>query len=384
MRIDRINIYHLNLPFHSEFSHALTKRVVANNILVEILADQGETFGYGEGAPRGYVTGESQEISCESIMGFINKESFPWEIKSVVELWGFIDALPENKASNAALCALEIAILDAYSRSNKLGLMYCLPDSFFTERIFYGAAVPIAAKERIVKICRMIKEYEIKTLRIKVGENLEENIERIGTVLEQIGNNCDLRLDANGSWDYKTALAHLPVIIETGVKVLEQPLSSGDPHIQELSEQLRNNNITLMADERACSIKEIEDVIKQGCYGMINVRLSKCGGFRRSLQIIDTLRANDIAFQIGCQLGESGILSAAGRALGLTNRDAVYYDGSYDEFLLKENITSRNLGFGIGGCAGPLPGPGIGVEIDRSKIERLCGAVKITVANPNS
>ena len=104
---------------------------------------------------------------------------------------------------------------------------------------------------------------------------------------------------------------------------------------------------------------------------MLNVRLSKCGGFRNSFKIIDFARQQGIQFQIGCHLGESGILSAAGRILCLLCRDALYCDGSYDEFLLKENITDENISFGPGGKATMLNGSGLGVEVNRQSLTRL-------------
>ncbi len=158
-----------------------------------------------------------------------------------------------------------------------------------------------------------------------------------------------------------------------------------DPAIGEFAGIMQNYGVTLMADESVCSLTDVERITKEGFYKMINVRLSKCGGFRNSFRIIDYLRMNGIPFQIGCHLGESGILSAAGRALSLLCRDAVYYDGSYDEFLLKENITVENVSFGTGGEAGPLDGPGLGVEIDRESLMRLSGGFpSATILNPLS
>ena len=88
--------------------------------------------------------------------------------------------------------------------------------------------------------------------------------------------------------------------------------------------------------------------------------------------MIDYLRRNNVPFQVGCQLGESGILSAAGRALCLLCRDAVYYDGSYDKFVLKENITSENVSFTTKGKAGPLNQPGLGIEVDPLHLKKMC------------
>jgi muconate cycloisomerase len=135
-----------------------------------------------------------------------------------------------------------------------------------------------------------------------------------------------------------------------------------------------------MADESACTLDDVKRLSEQGCYQMINVRLSKCGGFRRSLRTIDYLRDQGLDFQIACHLGESGILSAAGRALSLLCADAVYHDGSYDDILLKENITTQNISFGMEGEAGPLRGLGLGVTIDKEQLRHLsAGASAITI-----
>jgi L-alanine-DL-glutamate epimerase-like enolase superfamily enzyme len=105
---------------------------------------------------------------------------------------------------------------------------------------------------------------------------------------------------------------------------------------------------------------------------MINVKLSRSGGFRRTLRIIDYPRSSAIPFQIGCNLGESGILSAAGRGLCLLCSDATYYDGSYDRFLLRKNTTAEDVSFGLHGEAGPLNGPGLGVQVNSEALRHLC------------
>jgi hypothetical protein len=74
-------------------------------------------------------------------------------------------------------------------------------------------------------------------------------------------------------------------------------------------------------------------------------------------------------------LGESGLLSAAGRVLSLLCRDAVYHEGSYDEYLLKENITQKNMSFGWRGEAGAVGGVGLGVEADVESLNRLSGSM---------
>jgi muconate cycloisomerase len=115
----------------------------------------------------------------------------------------------------------------------------------------------------------------------------------------------------------------------------------------------------------------VERTISEGYYQMINVKLSRSGGYTRALKIIERIRKAGLFYQIGCTIGESGILSAAGRALCLLSSDALYYDGSYDSIILNKNVTKEHVSFGPGGKAGPLPGFGLGVEISQKKLGEL-------------
>jgi muconate cycloisomerase len=385
MKIGNLNIYNILLPFSGDFSHSLKKGSSANNIVVEVIADTGEIKGYGEGAPRPYVTGESKESATKSISHFLKKQSFPWDLNEVSQIWDFTDSLPKGKENNAAICALEMSLLDALGKSQDINIIEYFPKDFFTSTIYYGAAIPLSNKKRIMEICRLIGKMRINKLRLKMGKAFERNKEAIETVKLMFGDDYDLRIDLNGAWDHETASNHVSLIKKYDVKVVEQPMMPGDPGLTEFAEIMQNYGVILMADESVCSLEDLEGIIKDGNYKMINIRLSKCGGFRRSLRIIDELRDRGLYFQIGCQLGESGILSAAGRALSLLCSDAVYHDGSYDKFMLKENITLEDVSFGLGGKAGPLDGSGLGVNINRENLMRLSnGSPNLTISNPLS
>ncbi|MDY7035322.1 MAG: enolase C-terminal domain-like protein [Thermodesulfobacteriota bacterium] len=382
MRIDKINIYKVSLTFAGDFSHSRKEGLSANSIIVEITTDQNGIKGYGESAPRLYVTGESNESVVQSVSFFIQKANFPWELNDVLQIWDFIDSLPNGKENNAAICALELSLLDALGKGMNVPVIEYLPKKFIADKVYYGAAIPLSNNQRIKELCKLIRTIKINKLRIKMGKDFAKNKDAVLTVKRIFGDDCNLRIDVNGTWDLELALDHVPLLKDFKIKVVEQPMRSDDPCIADFARVMHNNGVILMADESACSLQDVERIANEGYYNMINIRLSKCGGFRRSLKIINYLRSKGIPFQIGCQLGESGILSAAGRALCLLCQDAVYYDGSYDKFLLKENITSEHVSFGLGGEAGPLDGPGLGVEVNRKSLDRLSDSDPITILRP--
>ena len=65
------------------------------------------------------------------------------------------------------------------------------------------------------------------------------------------------------------------------------------------------------------------------------------------------------------------ILSAAGRHFAASVGGLRYVEGSYDRYLVREALGTRNLTFGRGGWAKALKGGGLGVEIDPAALRRV-------------
>ena len=371
MRIKEIIVVRVTLPFTGEFSHSLRRRFSVNNIVVILMGYAGEVLGCGEGAPRPYVTGETSEISEKYVKQLINKEDFPWEVESVAQIWEFIDSLPVGKEMNASICAIEMALLDGFARFKRMQVIDFFPHDHYTDSLEYGAAIPLSTRDIAETVGRRIRELGINKLKLKMGRDYSQNLSLISIVDSIFTEGYDLKVDVNGVWVYETGVQHLELLNEYKVRLLEQPMSPQDPDINRFCQEAGKYNVELMADESACSIDDLYNLKNISSYQMINIRLSKCGGLRRSMQMIEYLRNKKVKFQIGCQLGESGLLSSAGRILSLLSNDSVYYDGSYDNLLLAENITDKDVCFEYGGKAYPLCGPGLGVNVDINKVKKI-------------
>ena len=383
MQIYQINLFPVLLPFAGDFSHSLKKGASAANVIAEVVCRGDGPRGYGEAAPRPYVTGETTQSVLSHLTHLTRRPDFPWDLEDISQIRTFVASLPADKTRNAAICAIETALLDALGKSQDIPLREYFPKSQWTDSVVYGAAIHLGSTETITERSRIIKGLGIRQVRVKMDRDFQRNSRTIETVISILGPDCDLRIDVNGAWDDRLALKHVPLLKASPVKVVEQPLDPACAAPPEFAAEMQSADIRLMADESACDLPDMDRILAEGFYDMINVRLSKCGGFHRSLAIIDFLRSHGLHFQVGCQLGESGLLSAAGRTLALLSKDALYVDGSYDKFLLKENITLDHVSFGAGGLAGPLAGAGLGVRVNPHQIERLNrGLARKTLLRP--
>ena len=126
-----------------------------------------------------------------------------------------------------------------------------------------------------------------------------------------------------------------------------------------------------MLDESLCSMEDAQAAVLDGTCDLFNLRVSKCGGIMPTLRILNFAREHGIGCQLGCMVGETGILSAAGRAVACTNPDLIHLEGSYDRHLVAEPLTREDLTFGRGGRAPALLGPGLGITVDEAAVKRV-------------
>ena len=83
---------------------------------------------------------------------------------------------------------------------------------------------------------------------------------------------------------------------------------------------------------------QMERAVELGACDLFNLRLSKCGGFIPSLRLAQFARAHGLGCQLGCQVGETAILSAAGRHFAASVGGLRYVEGSYDRHMVREAL----------------------------------------------
>jgi muconate cycloisomerase len=130
-----------------------------------------------------------------------------------------------------------------------------------------------------------------------------------------------------------------------------------------------------MVDESLVTLADAEALITGCAADYFNVRVSKHGGLARSLEIARWAGEVGIGVQIGCHVGETAILSAAGRHLAATLDEVLFVEGSYGSLLLTEDIAAEAVRFGHGGVAPVLTGPGLGIRVLEERLRRLAHTI---------
>lgn len=183
-----------------------------------------------------------------------------------------------------------------------------------------------------------------------------------------LGPGVELRADANGAWSPEEAAAVMELARRVRLESLEQPVAPGawGDLVGRLSSP---PPVALMADEGVCSMEDLVGLRDSKAIQAVNCRIAKMGGLIPAARIGRAAAGLDLL--VGCHVGESPVLSAAGRHLAALLPEARWFEGSYDRWLLGASLARKPLGFGPKGRASVELAPGLGVEIHLDVIERL-------------
>jgi muconate cycloisomerase len=383
MTISSLTLFKVAVPLKKVVRHASFERSASENLVVRVRLADG-TIGHGEGVPRQYVTGETVDSAFAALesQDWARLVGRPADFAQVVSrleslTLPAIEADPRGMAGNAARCALELAILDAYGRQfgAPVGRAVELTKAEGLKRfplprpVRYSAAITAesARGERIS--AWKVRIYGFKHVKVKVGTQGQDDSLRLARLRKILGRRMDIRLDANEAWPAAELVDRARPLRRFSPTALEQPVRHAEVDILAvLRPQL---GIPIMLDESLCGFPDARTAVARGTADLWNVRLSKCGGILPSLRIIALAQRSGIGVQLGCHPGETSLLSAAGRHVASRVAGLRYLEGSYDRHILAANLTRRDLTFGYGGRARPIEGAGLGVAVDPAALEAM-------------
>ena len=151
-----------------------------------------------------------------------------------------------------------------------------------------GAIKPTKAAAK----AREFVEQNYHCLKIKVGtQDFEMDLQRVEAVRSQIGNNIQIRIDANQGWSVEEAIANLKKLEFLQIEYVEQPVAASD--LVGMAVVRRSQSIPVAADESVNNLAQLQQVIKAQAADIIILKPMALGG------IITANHAAAIALQAG-------------------------------------------------------------------------------------
>lgn len=286
-----------DLPLQHPFQISRYTVTVQKTAIVCIT--DGIHFGYGEATVNPYYN-STQERLTES---FIKIQSLVEAASGLhpEEFWNTIEPILKN--DYFALCAIDIAYWDFYSRkNNKTVRSYWADEKAKTPLTSYTIGI-----DSIAVMQQKIMEKPWPIYKIKLGTlNDIQIVESLRKVTDSI-----FRIDANCAWNAEQTIENSKILKDLNVEFIEQPLKADD--VQGMKKVKSQSVLRVIADE---SCQREEDVILcSELFHGINIKLMKCGGITPALRMIQKATENNLLVMAGCMtestVGISGLAQIA-------------------------------------------------------------------------
>ncbi len=256
----------------------------------------------------------------------------------------------------SAQCAFDIAFHDLLGLAAGLPLHRLLGG--YRYRIRTSVAVGLGTVSETVELARMRAKQGFRILKIKGGQDPEEDVRRVAAVCDALPE-LTIRLDADQGYSVRQALDVARALREK-IEMLEQPTPARD--LDALRQVSVLSRVPILASQSVLGPESALEIVSQRAAGGISIKLTTCGGVLQARQIDAIARAGRLTTMVGC-LNEPALLIAAGLAFALSSPNVQYgdLDGHFD---LVDDPTTAGFRFEEGWLiASDVPGLGCRVDL---------------------
>lgn len=334
-------------------------RYSAPALIVQIITDEG-IIGLGECVGPTLPTIETI-VEKELKQFLIGRDPMrtEWLVRRMEEYarnWSGIAAY--------AISGIEMALLDIKGKYLNTPLYELLGGCCKKEAAYVGYLF-IDDPASNAKKALEYKKQGFSGLKLKVGRNLKQDIETLEAIRDSVGWDMGIRVDANMNWSVPTAIKWIKELSRFKLQYVEQPVPDYD--LEGMANVRKAVDVPIAADEGCTSIQSVLQLIKHEACDVFVVYVSEAGGLTRAREIASIADACGKWCTIGTW-AETGIATIAGAHVIASSENFPFGNDTHYP-LQSDDILKTPLSIINGSIS--LPGPGLGVELDESKMEAL-------------
>src|SRR5262245_30880775 len=235
MNVAELTAYHVRIPLRKPIRHASHTRADTDNVVVRCTLADGTT-GYGEGVPREYVTGAGIDQTLALLKQTDWRAQFEpcRDFAAAVGLAGRLAVAPvpgddRGILRNAARCAVELAVLDAYGRHYRESVgsvpLTVAPELYQPQPwVRYSGAITSARGFKVRLAAWRMRIYGFRQVKVKVGIAGYDDPARLRVIRSRCGRGMDVRVDANEAWGAAEAPEEIRALKPFDISSVEQPI----------------------------------------------------------------------------------------------------------------------------------------------------------------
>ena len=362
MKIARLEFIPASIPYtHREVSSQV-RRDGVTDVIVKAVTDDG-LVGWGESC-----SGANTESVLEALKGmapFVVGRN-PWESEAIrMELWHRGGWQFRKPTASFAYAGIDMALWDIGGKACGQPL-YNLFGGKVRDSANYFYYLAQAAREELIQQCRAGMNGGFHVFYLKVGLDIEAELDMVRCVRETVGDRAKIRLDANGAWKVNEAVRNLARLDEYRIDFIEQPVAP-DP-LTNMQEVRARTPVGICANEGMWTVEDAYRRITRRTADVYCFSPYWVGSLSRFQ------RLGQVAHFEGLQVvkhthGEFGIAAAAAHHLLLTLPNIV--EGNQQTaHMMQDDVLKETLPIASAPDWGIPQGIGLCMEVDEEKVGR--------------
>lgn len=363
MRIETVEVYGVAVPLVGAFSTSYQATSMQRSAVVRLTASGG-TIGLGNVDP---VPGYSEESTDETLSALA--ERF---IPAVLgldprNLHRVLDAMARVSPRHFdAKAAIEMACCDASARSQGISVATLLGGAV-RDTLTFNAWIGILPPAQAAAEALAWQTRGFASAKVKVGHDIDADVERLTAIRAAVGPAFRLRIDANAGYDANTSIALARRVDALGLELFEQPVPADD--IAGMARVRRECPfLPIMADESVVDHASLIAVIRADAADLVKVKPMKQGGLLITRRMLATAEAAGIRCVLGHGFG-LGVNTLAEIMLGASAPNVIEGLECVGPLKTSDDIVTTKLDLTRGTL--PLPaGSGLGATLDEDKLAR--------------
>jgi len=367
MKILHTDIYRFSIPMHP-FTIATGTMHYAQNIFIRVHTDAGY-YGVGECSAFPMIAGETQSTCFEMAKDFAGL----WKGKFALDIEDRMKELHAFTAFNSTIkSAFDMALFDLSARAADkplyqfLGGINGASNAVRNRSIETDLTIGLDNPENMAKKAIQFKNDGVRIIKVKLGKNGTEDVERIRQIRAAVGKNILLRADANQGWSYDESVQALQQMAPFDIQFCEQPMRHWEDG--RLPELRRAVPVKIMADESVFDHHDALRLIQAGACDYVNIKFAKSGGILEATLIAKVCADNRIPCMMGGML-ESRVALTAFTHFALAHDIIVFHD--MDTCLLGHKTDPVTGGVRYKGYFLELDDkPGLGADVDEGFLQQ--------------
>ena len=363
VKICNIETFQVGMPLTKTFTSGNKSKNTTRCLVVRVTADDG-TVGISSVDPS---TRAVFPDNVEALDDTILKQLVPLLMgenpTKINRILNLIEAPTKNQLG--ARAGIELACIDLTCRLMNISLCQYLGGPITDTVLFNGWVGELPPDEAKVEAMGW-QDLGFKSLKIKVGSDLEQDIARINAIYENLNSSMKLRIDANEQYTVEEAKFLCDAVKNCDLQLFEQPIHRDN--LDGLFEIRKKSEIPIMADESVGDHESLIKVLKADCADIVKFGLTQAGGMTAASKMIASAEAANVKVVVGHGFGLN-LSTMAEIMLGATSNNVLPGLECVGPLKVTDTVTNEQIDISSGKMT-LKEEIGVGMTLNDSKLSK--------------